>query len=217
VLGFAQLKADLGPIMGDPTEDEHGNSDNCDTQQLTTTGLAYWRCSSNLLTFAAFPDGAMHWASAPPTPGLIEWTGTEDPPLDAWSVANASPPAEEDDPLLQTACIAASPLPSTPCAAGDALSAQAAIQNPGDTLALDVSVPATGLHVTADLVDLPADYDLYLADASGTIVDDSMQEGTTPEHIDDDLPAGTYYLYVHSDPGRAVGPQDDFRLVVSLS
>ncbi|MBV9325379.1 MAG: hypothetical protein JO352_16525 [Chloroflexi bacterium] len=217
-LGFAQLKAQLGPIMGDPTEDEHGNPDNCDTQQQTTTGLAYWRCSSNMLTFAALPDGAMHWASAPSGSGLVEWTGTQDPPPDALTVANAEAPTDaQDDPPLDTACIAASPLPATACAAGDTLAAQAAIQNSGDTVSVDVNVPPAGAHLTADLVNLPADYDLYLSDASGTVVDESMQEGTTPEHMDDDLPAGTYYLYVHSDPGRSVDPQDPFRLEVSVS
>jgi hypothetical protein len=217
VLGFAQLKAKLGPIMGDPTEGEHGNPDNCDTQQLTTTGLAYWRCSTNLLTFAAFPDGAMHWASAPPAAGLLEWTGTEDPPADAWTVANASQPADQDDPPIETDCVAASPLPSMPCAPGETFSGQSAIQNPGDTLSVDVSVPAAGVHVSVDLVDLPADYDLYLADSSGAILGESVQEGTTPEHIDADLPAGAYYVYVHSDPGRTVDAQDPFTLVVSVS
>jgi hypothetical protein len=217
VLGFAQLKAALGPIMGDPTEAEHGNEDNCDTQQLTTTGLAYWRCSTNLVSFAAFPDGAMHWASAPPAQGLIEWSGNADPPADALTILNAAQPTEEDDPPLGTACIAAAPLPSVACAAGDSLGAQAAIQNPGDTVSVDLMVPDSGLHLSADLLDLPADYDLYLADGLGAIVGQSVDEGTNPEHIDADLPGGTYYLYVHSDAGRSVDPDDAFHLQVSLS
>ncbi|MBV9175109.1 MAG: hypothetical protein JOZ81_34070 [Chloroflexi bacterium] len=219
MLGFAQLKDELGPIMGDPTEDEHGNPDNCDTQQLTTTGLAYWRCSTNLLTFAALPDGAMHWAAAPPASGVIEWSGATDPPLDALTVVNANAPtdAAPDDPPLEALCIAASPLPAMQCAPGNALFGQAAIQNPGDTVPVDLSVPSSGLHLSADLVNLPADYDLYLVDASGTIIDQSMQEGTTPEHIEADLPGGTYYLYVHSDPGRTVDPQDAFQLQVHVS
>ena len=216
-LGFAQLKVLLGPIMGEPTEAEHGNDDNCDTEQLTTTGLAYWRCATNLLSFAAFPDGAMHWAASPTGSGLIEWSGAEDPPPDALTVINAAQPTEEDDPPLGTACLAAAPLPSVACAAGDGLAAQAAIQNPGDTVSVDLMVPDSGLHLSADLLDLPADYDLYLADGTGAIVGESLQEDTTPEHIDADLPGGTYYLYIHSDPGRVVDPQDPFRLQVSLS
>jgi hypothetical protein len=73
VLGFAQLKAQLGEPMGNPLENEHGNPDNCDTQQQTSTGLAYWRCSTGLVTFAAAPDGLHHWALVDGR--LVEWTG----------------------------------------------------------------------------------------------------------------------------------------------
>jgi hypothetical protein len=207
--------------MGDPTEAEHGNPDNCDSQQLTTTGLAYWRCSSNLLSFAAFPDGAMHWATLPSSAGLVEWTGDQDLPPDAMTVANSAPAAALDDPPLQTVCVAAAPLPAAPCAPGDGVSVSGAIQSPGDTLTLDLFVPstgsATGVHVAADLTDLPADYDLYLSEASGTVLAASAQEGLTPEHIDADLAAGTYYLYVHADPGRSVDPFQPFKLQVSVS
>jgi hypothetical protein len=203
--------------MGDPVADEEGNPDNCDTQQLTTTGLAYWTCSTNLVGFAAFPDGALHWASVPPALGLIEWTGDPVPPADAWTVVNVTLPPTQDDPPLGTVCLAASSLPATECAAGDSLAAYAAIQDSGDTLSVGVNVPASGVHLVADLLDLPADYDLYLADGSGTIVDESVEEGTTPEHIDADLPGGIYYFYVHSDPGRAVDPQTPFRLQISIS
>jgi hypothetical protein len=203
--------------MGDPTDTVQGSDDSCDTQQLTTTGLAYWNCATNALSFAAFPDGAMHWVYAPPAAGLVEWTGDKNPPPDALTIVNANQPTSEDDPPLGSACIAAAPLPSVACAAGDSLAALAAIQNAGDTISVDLNIPDSGLHLRADLLDLPADYDLYLADSSGEILGASMEEGTTPEHIDADLPGGTYYLYVHSDPGRTVDPQDPFRLQVSLS
>lgn len=216
MLGFAQLKAEMGPIMGDPTEPEHGNPDSCDTQQLTTTGLAYWRCSSNLLTFAAFPDGAQHWAASQPA-GLLEWTGDADPPPEALTITNTSQAASEDDPPLASACVATAPLPAMPCTSGDSVSAQAAIQQAGDTLSVDVNVPAGGVHLSADLLDLPADYDLYLGDSTGTIVAASALEGTTPEHVEADLPGGTWYLYVHSDPGRSVDAQNPFLLQVSTS
>jgi hypothetical protein len=78
VLGFAQLKSALGDVMGSPIENEHGNPDNCDTQQTTTTGLAYWRCSNNLLTFAALPDGLHHWALVDGR--VVEWTGASPEP-----------------------------------------------------------------------------------------------------------------------------------------
>jgi hypothetical protein len=79
VLGFADFRARLGDTMGDPVESEHGNSANCDTQQLTTTGLAFWRCSTNTMTFAAFPDGLHHWALVGDQ--IVEWIGpSSDPP-----------------------------------------------------------------------------------------------------------------------------------------
>ena len=79
VLGFAELSTRLGDVMGNPVEDEHGNPDNCDTQQLTTTGLAFWRCSTNTMTFAAFPDGLHHWTMIDGQ--VVEWIGTSaDPP-----------------------------------------------------------------------------------------------------------------------------------------
>jgi hypothetical protein len=79
VLGFADLRTQLGDVMGNPVEAEHGNPDNCDTQQLTTTGLAFWRCSTNIMTFAAFPDGLHHWALVDGQ--VVEWIGpSADPP-----------------------------------------------------------------------------------------------------------------------------------------
>jgi hypothetical protein len=113
--------------------------------------------------------------------------------------------------------VAAAPLPAVPCAPGDNFSAQAAIQQSGDTISLEVDVPDHGLHLTADLLDLPADYDLYLADSSGSLMAESVQEGTTPEHVDADLSGGTSYLYIHSDAGRTVDPQDPFLMQVSPS
>ena len=79
VAGFATLKSLLGDVMGDPIEIEHTVSDGCDTQQLTTTGLAYWRCETNTPSFVAFPDGMRHWAL---TDGqLVQWVGpSPDPP-----------------------------------------------------------------------------------------------------------------------------------------
>ena len=96
--------------MGDPVEAEHGNPDNCDTEQLTTTGLAYWRCASNLLTFAAFPDGQNHWAWV--AQGLMEWTGDADPP-DTAPVIRASTSDNPDDHRAMT-CLAVGRSPSSP-------------------------------------------------------------------------------------------------------
>jgi hypothetical protein len=214
VLGFAFLKTQLGPVMGDPVELEHGNEDNCDTQQLTTTGLAYWRCSTNMMSFAAFPSGEVHWAWA--EPGLLEWTGSDaDPPEDAPLIVAAS--SIPDDPPFSTQCLAAAPVPPLTCAPGDSLYALAAIQDSGEHVGFGLTVPPSGLQVTADLMDLPSDYDLYLVNESGVILDQSIEEGQTSEHVSMAVDGGTYFLYVNSDPGRPVDPQRRFRLQVSAT
>lgn len=79
VQGFAQLKARLGDIMGDPTECERTNGANGDVLQQTTTGLAFWRKSTNTATFT---DGYRHWALT--GRGLVTWEGESiDPPANA--------------------------------------------------------------------------------------------------------------------------------------
>jgi hypothetical protein len=213
VLGFAFFKTQMGPLMGDPVELEHGNPDNCDTQQLTTTGLAYWRCASNLLSFAAFPDGQVHWAAV--DQGLMEWVGDADPPPDAPVIQAAQQGGNPDRPA--TACLAAAQVPSLMCSMDDNPTALGTITETGETNTFHFSVPASGARVTVDLVDLPADYDLYLADASGAILAQSVQEGTTPEQVQMNVDGGDYYLYVHSDPGRPVDPQDPYQLDVSIT
>jgi hypothetical protein len=75
VLGFAVLKSRIGDRMGSPLECEHPG-DGGDTVQLTSTGLAFYRQSTNTATFT---DGWSHFAHVPG--GLIVWTGGEiDPP-----------------------------------------------------------------------------------------------------------------------------------------
>jgi hypothetical protein len=79
VQGFAQLKARLGDIMGEPIECEHTNGANGDVLQQTTTGLAFWRKSTNTATFT---DGYRHWALT--ARGLVTWEGDSiDPPANA--------------------------------------------------------------------------------------------------------------------------------------
>jgi hypothetical protein len=76
VFGFASLSAQLGSAMGVPIECEHPNNVNGDTLQKTSTGLAYWRKSTNTPTFT---DGYRHWAIT--AAGLISWLGdSPDPP-----------------------------------------------------------------------------------------------------------------------------------------
>jgi len=69
VLGFAALKAHLGETMGDPVECEHGNPQNGDVLQQTTTGLAIYR---ELTNASLFTNGSEHWALIGDE--LVSWT-----------------------------------------------------------------------------------------------------------------------------------------------
>jgi len=81
--GFAALKSALGPVMGEPVECEHNEGDSPDILQQTTTGLAFWRKSTNTPTFT---DGYRHWALT--SNGLVAWVGRSiDPPSTARGVA----------------------------------------------------------------------------------------------------------------------------------
>ncbi len=81
--GFAELKAQIGDAMGDPVTCEFPDPNGTgDIQQRTTTGLGFWRKSTNTPTFT---NGFEHWAQTPD--GWVSWTGASiDPPL-----ANAYP------------------------------------------------------------------------------------------------------------------------------
>jgi hypothetical protein len=79
ILGFAALKAQIGTVMGDPVECEHANPENGDAIQNTTTGLSFFRKSTNTPTFT---NGSEHWGLTPG--GLVFWTGDSiDPPPNA--------------------------------------------------------------------------------------------------------------------------------------
>jgi hypothetical protein len=74
--GFAALKEQVGPAMGEPIECEHANASNGDTLQQTTAGLAFYRKATNTPTFT---DGFRHWGLT--GSGLAYWEGSSvDPP-----------------------------------------------------------------------------------------------------------------------------------------
>ena len=98
------------------------------------------------------------------------------------------------------------------CNVSDNVSVLGTIAVPGNTDVFHFSVPGPGLDVSATLMDLPADYDLYVGDSAGTILGQSVQEGTAAEHVGLSLDGGTYYLYVNADPGRTVDPDNRYRL-----
>jgi hypothetical protein len=73
--GFAELSQQLGSIMGQPTECEHGDGATDDTIQQTTTGLAVYRWCNNTPTFSREQE---HWMLMPG--GAAYWTGQDIPP-----------------------------------------------------------------------------------------------------------------------------------------
>ncbi|HET6315761.1 MAG TPA: hypothetical protein VFG86_04840 [Chloroflexota bacterium] len=77
VLGMADLKQQLGDVMGVPLECEHPAGTAGDSVQQTSTGLAVYSKGTNSVTFT---DGWRHWA-LDATGDLISWEGTQaDPP-----------------------------------------------------------------------------------------------------------------------------------------
>ena len=79
VYGTAALKAVLGASMGQAAECERVVDAAGNTEQRTSTGLAYYRARNNI---SAFTNGWDHWAATPA--GVVHWTGDDlEPPPDA--------------------------------------------------------------------------------------------------------------------------------------
>jgi len=68
--GIGALQERLGLVMGSPLECEHVNAASGDTIQQTTTGLAYFRPSTNT---PVFTDGVVHYALSDGK--LVMWHG----------------------------------------------------------------------------------------------------------------------------------------------
>jgi hypothetical protein len=68
VLGMADLKHRIGPLMGDPLECESPVDADGDTRQRTTTGLAEYAERTHTVTFS---DGPRHWAMSGDS--LVDW------------------------------------------------------------------------------------------------------------------------------------------------
>jgi len=76
---LANLKARLGSRMGEATECERPIDDDGNTQQMTTTGLAYYR---HRLDVAVFTNGYDHWGLDDDR--MLHWIGEAvEPPADA--------------------------------------------------------------------------------------------------------------------------------------
>lgn len=75
--GMAALDRQIGSVMGDPVECEHGASADGSTEQQTTTGLATYNGVTGTMTFT---DGWRHWALTPR--GMVTWEGDTSTPPD---------------------------------------------------------------------------------------------------------------------------------------
>jgi hypothetical protein len=73
--GFSDLSTNLGAVMGQPVECEHGAVSEGDTLQTTTTGMARYQWCTNSSTFTR---GSEHWTLR--TTGVVHWTDGEPPP-----------------------------------------------------------------------------------------------------------------------------------------
>ncbi|MFN8637195.1 MAG: hypothetical protein U0893_25380 [Chloroflexota bacterium] len=70
--------------------------------------------------------------------------------------------------------------------------------------------------IGVELFDLPADYDLYLSDARGRVLGQSVHEGTTSEDLRIGVQPGTYYATVQADTSRIVDPAQPYSLRLTL-
>lgn len=77
---LAILRAAVGSAMGDPLECERSIDTQGNTQQQTTTGLAYWRKQLNTTVFTT---GWEHWAQRSDGTVVYWASNAVDPPLDA--------------------------------------------------------------------------------------------------------------------------------------
>jgi hypothetical protein len=187
--GFADLQAQLGDTMGTPLDCEHVDPNTGDSQMTTSTGLAFYRKQTNTPTFT---DGYNHYALT--GDGLVSWTG-----------ASIDPPG---------VCVEPYDRPDRACLLKTPADLLGYLRTSGsrNVYSFATSDPAT--VIDASLVDLPADYDLYLVDGNNQVLAGSVLDGTDPRQLNLTLPdAGAYYLYVVSDPGRTADPNDPYHFL----
>jgi hypothetical protein len=73
-LGFGEVAAALGDVVGVPTECEHGEDASDNTFQATTTGLAVYHWCTNT---PGFTRGQEHWMLT--AEGVEHWMGDAEP------------------------------------------------------------------------------------------------------------------------------------------
>ncbi len=86
-LGFKALADQIPDVVGAPTENEHFNPSNGNSEQHTTKGLMVWRKADN---WTAFTNGYMTWINGPY--GLQSRLNTARFPWEGDGGTSASPP-----------------------------------------------------------------------------------------------------------------------------
>lgn len=106
---------------------------------------------------------------------------------------------------------------STACPLAPGAGASSTIDRPGDVDAYRIEIDGDLVQIQIDLTDLPADYDLYLADAFDGVYGQSVQDGVAAEHLRLTLRRGTYYVYVQADPAREVDSERAYVLQLAVT
>lgn len=150
-LGFASLKATIGEPAGDPLTCEFSDpSGTGDVHQRTTTGLAFWRKSTNI---PSFTNGAEHWAFAPP--GFVYWTGNSIDPLADAQVLDLNPATEPVPAMAQPVpAPTVMPTPALPVQAPSPLTVAdvAARVAPSVVQVITESGEGSGVRITAGII-----------------------------------------------------------------
>lgn len=103
------------------------------------------------------------------------------------------------------------------CLLKNGVAIQSFIERPGDVDTFTFGVEAGGGLVALELLDLPADYDLYLVDGNGQVFAQGVHEGTTQELVTLAMPSGTYYAMVTADPERTVDVTRPYTLLLLVT
>jgi hypothetical protein len=105
--------------------------------------------------------------------------------------------------------------PATACELNPDGPIQGFIDRSGDLDAYRILIAGAG-QIQVDLVDLPADYDLYLTDPNGAVIGQSVREGTTPERLQLTVQPGAFFAVVRADLSREVDPHRPYTLSLTL-